>query len=155
TRRSLASLQAELRPAAIRQLQGQGQGQGVRVARGDEIENELAMLTELEQRVSSEIKSDSNVSQEMTENTLELQGTQDDVARLEQTATNIGAEVEKLDVEVEAPSRIRSIEDATPPRVRDEKKRYAMIGVIVLGSFFGSLFGIAFLELQSRKVDSA
>ena len=30
-----------------------------------------------------------------------------------------------------------------------------MIGLIIFGSFFGGLFGIAFLELQNQKVDSA
>ena len=60
-----------------------------------------------------------------------------------------------LNVEIQAPNRIVKIEDAETPTVRDEKKRYLMIGVITLGSFLGTLFGVAFLELQARKVDSA
>ena len=63
--------------------------------------------------------------------------------------------MEALNVELEAPPRIRTIEDAVAPRTRDEKKRFMMIGMIIFGSFFGGLFGIAFLELQSQKVDSA
>ena len=63
--------------------------------------------------------------------------------------------MEALNVELEAPPRIRTIEDAVAPRTRDEKKRLTMIGLIIFGSFFGGLFGIAFLELQSQKVDSA
>jgi len=153
TERSLANLRKKLRPLVIRQLQGEGRGD--QVAQGSEIEQELAMLTEVEQRLRVEIAADANVNQSLTKNTLELQADQEEIIQLADTAAKVSHEVEALKVELEAPPRIRSIEDAAIPRVRDEKKRYMMIGVIVLSSFFGGLFGIAFLELQSRKVDTA
>ena len=74
---------------------------------------------------------------------------------MENVAEKAGSEVEALNVELEAPSRIRLIEDALVPQTRDEKKRYMMIGVLTIGSFFGGIIGIAFLELQSRKVELA
>ena len=74
---------------------------------------------------------------------------------MQDAALKVGAEVEALNVELGAPPRIRTIEDAVVPRTRDEKKRLTIIGLTILGSFFGGLFGIAFLELQNQKVDSA
>ncbi len=104
---------------------------------------------------SNSIKAISDGNQNLTNNTLGLQELQDDVAQMQASALKVGAEVEALTVELGAPPRIRQIEDAVAPRTRDEKKRFAMIGLIIFGSFFGGLFGIAFLELQNQKVDCA
>ncbi len=60
-----------------------------------------------------------------------------------------------LKVEVDAPPRIKLIEEATPPTKREVKKWYLLFGLITIGSFLATLFGIAFLELQAQKVDSA
>ena len=74
--------------------------------------------------------------------------------RLQQSTAKVASEVEALNVEMGAPPRIRTIEDAVPPLTRDEKKRFAIVGMIILGTFFGGLFGVAFVELQRQKVDS-
>jgi len=153
TRRLLQSKRAALRPTAIRQLREQDHGD--QVTRGNGIEQELAMLVDLEQRLNAEIKTIAEGIQSLTVNTLDLQAIQDEVAQMQESAVRIATEVEALNVELRAPPRIRTIEDAVVPRTRDEKKRFTMIGLIVFGSFFGGLFGIAFLELQNQKVESA
>ena len=112
------------------------------------------MLAELEQRLEAEIKSVTGLNQHLTVNTLDLQASQEEVAQMEVASTKVAQEVEALTVELEAPSRIRSIDDAAPPRSRDDKKRLMMIGMITFGSFFGGLLGVALLELQTRKVDT-
>jgi polysaccharide biosynthesis transport protein len=153
SRKSLASRRKALQPIVLRQLQ-QHAGSD-QVARGNETEQELAVLTELESRLNAEIKSVSKDERDLTVNTLDLQSIQEEVAQMKGVADRAGAEVEALNVEIEAPPRVRLIEDAAVPQMRDEKKRYIMIGMITAGSFFVSIFGIAFLELQSRKVDTA
>ncbi|MHB1556393.1 MAG: polysaccharide biosynthesis tyrosine autokinase [Isosphaeraceae bacterium] len=122
---------------------------------GDDIRQDLAMLADLEQRLDNEIKSISIVNRSLTTNTLDLQANQEEVAQMEVAATKIAQEVEALAVELEAPPRIRLIDDATVPRTNDTKKRYMMVGMVTLGSFFAGLLGVAFLELQTRKVDTA
>jgi capsular exopolysaccharide synthesis family protein len=142
-----------LRPVVLRALREHvGTDQ---VTRGNDAEQELAVLTELELRLNAEIKSVSDVNRSMTVSTLDLQSIQEEVAQLQDVADKAASAVEALNVELEAPPRIRLIEDAAVPQTRDEKKRYMMIGMITFGSFFASIFGIAFLELQSRKVDTA
>ncbi len=153
TQKLLKSKRAELRPTAIRELRQKNVIE--EVARGDGIEQELAMLDDLEQQLDAELKTVSEGNLTLTNDTLDLQAIQDDVTQMQASAQKVGSEVEALTVELGAPPRIRTVEDAVPPLTRDNKKRSVMILVITFGSFFGGLFGIAFLELQNQKVDSA
>ncbi len=144
---------AKLRPSAIRELEQQDSTE--QVARGNEDRQELLMLDDLEQQLKLEIKTITDGNQSLTNKTLDLQTQQDEITQFQQSAMKVSSEVEALNVELGAPPRIRTIEDAVVPRTRDEKKRLAIIGMTVFGAFFGGLFGIAFLELQNRKVDTA
>ena len=153
TQKLLKSKRAELRPIAIRQLRDQNRSQQVTV--GHEDEQDLAVLVELEERLNAEIKASTDATGALNVKTLDLSALQEEVAQLQGTAGQVATEVEALNVELQAPPRVRTIEDAVPPLTRDQKKRFAMIGLIIFGSFFGGLFGVAFLELQTQKVDSA
>src|SRR5271157_5727592 len=145
-----------IRPSAIQQLQNpqypQGDGQ---LVKGGSLEQQLAVATELEASLQEEIKNFSQMDQVLTDNTLDLQDNKDELKLIEDASSKIASEVEKLDIELQAPPRISLIEDAIPPTTRNAKKWYQMFGGISLGSFLGTLFLIAFLELQTRKVDSA
>src|SRR5208337_1887036 len=133
-------------------LKTQGDGQS---GKGGSLEQQLAVLTELEASLQEELKNFSQTDQVLTDNTLNVQDNKDELKQIEDAATKIASEVEKLDVELQAPPRISLIEDAIPPTTRNSKKWYMMFGGISLGSFLGTLFAMAFLELLTRKVDSA
>ena len=142
-----------IRPFVIQQLQNpQDDGQP---GKEGSLEQQLAVLTELEASLQEEVKSFSQTDQVLTDNTLNVQDNKEELKQTEDAATKIASEVEKLDVELQAPPRISLIEDAIPPSTRNAKKWYTMFGGITLGSFLGTLFAIAFLELRTRKVDSA
>ena len=142
-----------IRPSVIQQLQNpQDDSQ---LVKGGSLEQQLAVATELEASLQEEIKNFSQMDQVMTDNTLDLQDNKDEFKLIEDAATKIASEVEKLDVELQAPPRISLIEEAIPPSTRNVKKWYMTFGMIGLGSFWGTLFGVAFLELQTRKIDSA
>src|SRR5271157_1384519 len=142
-----------IRPSVIQQLQNpQGDGQSVK---GGSLEQQLAVATELEASLQEEIKNFSQMDQVLTDNTLNVQDNKEELKQIEDAATKIASEVEKLDVELQAPPRISLIEDAIPPTTRNSKKWYMMFGGISLGSFLGTLFAIAFLELRTQKIDSA
>ena len=152
--RELERKRKALRPAVIKQLQNpQDDGQ---VAGGDgSPEQQLLVLTELEANLKEELKNASKTDQELTENTLDVQDNKDELKQLEDAANKIAAEVEKLDVELNAPKRIEILEEAIPPTTRNVKKWYMTLGMIGIGSFLGTLFLIAFLEMRTRKIDSA
>jgi len=142
-----------IQPSVIQQLQNpQVDGQ---LVKGGSLEQQLAVATELEASLQEEIKNFSQMDQVLTDNTLDLQDNRDELKQIEDAAIKIASEVEKLDIELQAPPRISLIEDAIPPTTRNTKKWYTMFGGIALGSFLGTLFAIAFLELQTQKVDSA
>jgi len=142
-----------IRPSVIQQLQNpQDDGQ---LLKGGSLEQQLAVATELEASLQEEIKNSSQMDQVLTDNTLDVQDNKEENKQIENAATRIASEVEMLDVELQAPPRISLIEEALPPRTRNVKKWYMMFGGISLGSFWGPLFLIAFLELQTRKIDSA
>jgi polysaccharide biosynthesis transport protein len=152
-RRALQRRRREVRSEVIRQAQRRESIDEDQ--KGQEARRELAMLGDLEQRLNQEINSIKLGNQELTTNTLDIRKQQDELAQMDMVSTSVAREVEALSLELEAPARIRAIDEATVPHTRDEKKRYTMIAVATLGSFFGGLFGVAFLELQSRKVDTA
>ena len=74
---------------------------------------------------------------------------------MQASAVKVGAEVEALNVELGAPPGSGPSRMPSSLARKDEKKRLMIIGMAIFGSFFGGLFGIAFLELQHQKVDSA
>jgi capsular exopolysaccharide synthesis family protein len=152
-RKKLASERQALRPGVIRQLQDQVGGE--KESHGDELQQQLAVLEDLEKTLKAEIQRLNEGNHSLTVNTLDLQSIQDELEQTQQAATKIGSEVEALTVELQARPRVRLLEPASVPIYKDDKKRYLMIGLITLGSFLGGLFGIAFLELQSQKVDTA
>jgi capsular exopolysaccharide synthesis family protein len=152
-RQSLARRRKEVRPEVIRQVQSQSSAEDD--SKGQDLGRELAMLADLERRLDAEIKSISVVNQSLTVNTLDLQANQEEVAQMQDAASKVAQEVEALNVELEAPPRIRPIDEATVPRTGNDRKRLMTVSMVTFGSFFGGLFGIALLELQTRKVDTA
>jgi capsular exopolysaccharide synthesis family protein len=150
---ALANRRAKLRPLVIRQLQEQGSSE--QATQVDDNEQELAYLNVLAHSLEDEVKTLSQGNQSLTADTLAMEELQEEVAQVRDAAQKVSAEVEALNVELEAPPRIRSIEEAIPPLTRDDKRRYMLIGLITLGSLFGGLFGVAFFELMNQKVDCA
>jgi polysaccharide biosynthesis transport protein len=152
TAKLLKNQRAELRPIIVRELRGQDRNEKVTSSNAEQ--QNLSMLLEVEERLKVEIKSVSDANRSLNVKTLDLSALHEEVTQLQGTASQVSTEVEAITVELQAPPRVRTIEDAVPPLSRDEKKRFATIGLILVGSFFGGLFGVAFLELQTQKVDS-
>ena len=153
TRKLIKNKRAALRSVAIQQLAEQEKSE--QVTQGNKDQQDMKMFALLEERLNADMNSIKTGNKTLTTNTLDLQKVQDEIEQMKEQSVKVSTEVEALNVELTAPLRIRTIEDAVPPRTRDEKKRLAIIAMTVFGAFFGGLFGIAFLELQNRKVDSA
>lgn len=152
--KELERLRKAIRPEVIKQLQNPQEDGQIGIGSGSP-EQQLAVLTELETNLQDELKNASKTDQELTDNTLDVQDNKDELKQLEEAANKIAAEVEKLDVELNAPKRIDIYEDAIPPTTRNVKKWYMTLGMLGIGSFLGTLFVIAFLEMRTRKIDSA
>jgi len=148
---ALAERRRELRPLVIQRLRQSDRPR----SRADEVRQQRVMLQDLESRLESELEQFKEGTRELNVNTLDLQAVQDEIEQIESTADTIAKEVEALNVELQAPKRVTTLEDAVAPRDKDEKKRYMMIAMATLGAFGASLLGVSFLEFQTRKVNSA
>jgi capsular exopolysaccharide synthesis family protein len=156
-RKEYAATRKRIRPTAVQELQDRidGKSSTGKSTKHQEAEERFEALTNYASSLHDEIENLSKGRQQFTTKTLELQEVQDDVASIQDAAKKVATEVESLTVELQAPARIHVIEHATVPLTKDEKKRFLIIAMITFGSFFGGLFGIALLELQTRKVDCA
>ncbi|WP_152054005.1 polysaccharide biosynthesis tyrosine autokinase [Tautonia marina] len=152
-RRALEDHRNELRPVIVQRFRANANGSAP--TRGYEIRQEMALYENLEARLASEIEQLQQNSQSLNINTLDLQAHQDDLKQYQATFDQINGEVESLNVELQAPPRIQTLEDAVVPKQKSEKKRYMMIGMATMGSFAACLFGVSFLEFRTRKLHSA
>jgi capsular exopolysaccharide synthesis family protein len=141
------------RAAVIRQLQEAPESG--EVGNGGSSKSNLAVLKVIEKKLEDKLSELSKTDRTLTEDTLNLQDLQDDLKQYQELADGISRDNERLNIELQAPSRIVKFEDATAPETRDVKKWLVLFGLISAGSFLVTLFGVAFLELQAQKIDSA
>jgi uncharacterized protein involved in exopolysaccharide biosynthesis len=80
-----------------------------------QLEDRLAVLTAGQKVVDEELERLAEEMHSTTIHVLELKGLQDEIAQIEETYRKIAAEVEALNVELEAPRRIRMLDEATVP----------------------------------------
>jgi hypothetical protein len=86
-----------------------------------QLEDRLAVITARQKVVDRELdrlSHDGSNRQPVTRRKLDLTDANREIAILEETHRKVGEEVEKLNVELGAPPRIRTIEDAAPPKTR-------------------------------------
>lgn len=84
----------------------------------EEIEETLAGLLAQEKVIDTELKQIGGAIQNVANPTLDLEALKTDIALMESTYRKVAAEVEALSVELGAPPRVRTIEDAVPPLTR-------------------------------------
>lgn len=86
---------------------------------------------------------------------LDLKADEAEVAIAEETAKKVGIEIANLEVELQAPPRIRVLDEASVPTTKDDSKRLKMTGMAGLGAFGLAIFGITFMEYRARRIGSA
>jgi hypothetical protein len=119
------------------------------------LRQQISVLNDLEKRLESERQQLAVGARAVNTKSLDLQSVQDEIEQAQTAASKMGLEIQALEVELQAPGRITKIESAEIPRTRDDKKRYMMIGLAILGAFLGPLFGIALWEFHHQTVNSA
>ncbi len=89
----------------------------------EELKRKLQVLQELEQVLGKEVEQRAREVQGLSKGTTDLQWLRDEIAQVEELTRRIGREKQALEVEVDAPPRIRLLQEATraltkPPRPR-------------------------------------
>jgi succinoglycan biosynthesis transport protein ExoP len=78
---------------------------------------------------------------------------EDEIGHLQDMTKNLKGQSEALKVELQAPSRVRVVEPAAVIRVDVKLRKILMTGGACLAGLVFALFGIAWLEYRSRRVD--
>ena len=84
-----------------------------------QLEDRLAILTAHEKVLQEELKEVSREQRSFTSNALDLKEMNEELAQMEEAARKVGSEVEKLNIALDAPPRVRVIDnaaDTAPPK---------------------------------------
>ncbi len=85
---------------------------------------------------------------------LDLSQQQDEIQLVNETARKIGAEVEAMEVELGAPSRIRVVDPAVVPTKKNTSRKVKTSGAAAAGTFLFVLLGVSYLEFRARRINS-
>jgi len=152
-RTALSNRRVALRPTIARELRSQGEEKDL-----DSVTNlrrQVSVLQDLEKRIDGERQQLAIGAQALSTKSLDLQSIQDEIVQAQTATTRMGNEIQALDVELLAPPRVLTIEDAEVPTTSDAGSRRQMIGLAAMSSFLASLLGMTFWELQARKVSNS
>ncbi|WP_169979039.1 polysaccharide biosynthesis tyrosine autokinase [Tautonia rosea] len=135
------------------QLAQQSQSVGSTAGHNDVnvMKEQLRVLEELEHLARTRVEGMNVERQQINQDTWMLDQVRDELEQIDAKATRIGSEVEALNVELNAPERVRLAEKAENPRLQDDK-RPKMAGMAGMGAFGMALLGVAFLEYRTRRI---
>ena len=119
------------------------------------IRERLEVLEGLELLQAEDTKRLMARSQSTTRASVDLSASREEIFHADELARKIGGEIEALNLELQAPARIRLRERAEVSRTKDETRQIKTSGAAALGAFALTLVGISFWEFQSRRIDSA
>ena len=119
-----------------------------------ELKRQITIFEELEHQLNQEIAKLNEESQNINTGYVDLGMIKAEIAKMEEAADRVGAEVEFLRVELKADDRVQVIEHADDPRAEPDK-RLKMAAMGGGGAFALVLLAIAWLEHQARRIESA
>jgi succinoglycan biosynthesis transport protein ExoP len=151
--RQLAARQRELRLLIVEQLRAQARVEG-QDSDQSTLEERIEVLKELEKLTAADVKILSEEAGSINENSLHLEDIQDEIVLADAAAKRVGNEVEALNIELNAPSRVRLIESASTPLLENDK-RPKTAGMAGIAAFALVLLGVSWCEFRARRIDSA
>lgn len=158
TEQEIAKLKAGREEYALRlreQLVQQSRNYGVTGGGRDLVafEEQIRVLEELEHLARSRVEGMNVENRQVSQDTWMLDQVRDELEQIDAKARQIGDEVEALNVELNAPPRVRLAEKAENPRLQADK-RPKMAGMAGVGAFGMALFGVSLLEYRTRRIHS-
>jgi succinoglycan biosynthesis transport protein ExoP len=150
--RLLREREAAIRLARARELRGTG-GDGP--PGSSTLEDRIKILKETERLAEADLKGLSNEAGSINLSSMSMETLQNKIAVTEAYTKRIGNEVEALNVELDAPSRVRLIEPADTPYLSSDNRlrSAAMAGAAALALVVGGISYADFLTRRVRSVD--
>lgn len=120
-----------------------------------EARERVSLLSKYKDVLAAELKALGERDHAFNRETLDFQALQDEIQLVNDTAKKVGTLMQSIDVEVQAPARIRLLDPATTPQAKDDKKRVRIAGAAGLGALVIVVLGVSLLEYQARRVATA
>lgn len=163
-RRGLEQRRAELTPELVEYAREQLE-KGRTVApptEAEQIQNEIA-AAELEKAVlEDELKvaleqfeKEAAEAEKLGRYSAELEAEKAEVDRLKAIAGRMGDELERWNIELAAPPRVRVLEEASTPRISNINDKYRLVSFLGLMTFLGVAAVVVLLDFLLRPVSSA
>jgi capsular exopolysaccharide synthesis family protein len=158
--RELAGIEQELK-ARREEIRPLAKANIVQKLRGDaevalnEINERFTQLKEQERILNAELERYAAMADKTGTASAELEFVRYEIARADQTASQIANELEGLRVEIRSPSRVEDFQDAMPAKSKDGSRRKKLTILATMAAFALVLFGIAFLESRVQRLSTA
>jgi capsular exopolysaccharide synthesis family protein len=114
----------------------------------------IANSKETQATLKPEVEHLSKRIAELGKKGVRLDSFREDVSHIEEMVKRFKQEQEALRVEVQAPSRVAVLEEATVTRVNVQARKWMMTAGAGLGAFAFALFAVSWLEYRARRVDT-
>jgi capsular exopolysaccharide synthesis family protein len=150
--KALADQRRKLYPKIERELRERARSD--REAETALLRSRIKVLSRYESMLAGDVQRLADRSRSISRTAVDLSQIQEEIAAQEEVAKTIGNEVEALNVELQAPPRIRLLEKAELPRTKDELRPLRTAGMAGGAAFALALVAISFLEFRARRVDS-
>jgi capsular exopolysaccharide synthesis family protein len=150
--KAMDAFRQKRRPEYVRKLQEKAKADLIQSAAA--LKARISFLEERERNLSQDIERLRDKLQEMTKNSIKLEAFREDLSQLEAITKRITFEEEALKVELQAPSRVRLLEEAVLEHSDNRKRLVTTMGLASAGTMGLVLLGFAWWEFRSRRISS-
>ncbi|MDE2506844.1 MAG: hypothetical protein KGM43_06510 [Planctomycetota bacterium] len=116
---------------------------------------DLDRLKQLEASVQRDVDQQVADAKSFNTNALDLESVEKEIEMVEETAKQIGTEVQKLSVETQAASRVTSIATADRVRHASSKRHVTISGAAAFGGFVLILLGFCLRESHVQRIETS
>jgi len=120
-----------------------------------EVELERAVLEDELKVALEQFQKEAAEAEQLGKYSADLEAEKTEVDRLKAVATKIGDELERWNVELAAPPRVRVLEEASTPRISNISDKYRLVTFLGLMTFLGTGAVVVLLDFLLRPVSSA
>lgn len=151
--KEVAGIRKRLRPQVLKTLQDKSKDQLARARLS--LKERIAFLEENRNVLLQEVDKLRERVQELTNASIKLDIFQEDMSQKEELTKRIAREEEALKIELQAPSRVRVLEDGVIFQSADPKRPLITAGIAALGGMCCIMFAVSWWEFCARRVSTA
>jgi capsular exopolysaccharide synthesis family protein len=149
-RRAIAERKETVRAQAMEQLRQKARGEFK--AQAAQLRTRIGLLEEQKNQLAEAVKDVDVETRTINKGSIDLEALREEVAQAEEVAKKAGAQMEALKVEMQAPHRVRTLEEGVISNADGEKKRLMATGGAGLGGLLLAGLGIVYWEARARRV---